>query len=166
VTEYDHETLDHACDEIIPALAAVGITHKWITPMPVVPTNIRVGCVLTHVLGHSDSPVEFEGPPDDSGGKNALQARKSTVTYLERTTLLAATGLAPENADDDGQGGAKLKLDNLGERLEWIANCRDLPELERIYKDAARAALAANDSPAILKLGDAKDKRKRELERR
>ncbi|MDA3854225.1 MAG: hypothetical protein PF444_08300, partial [Bacteroidales bacterium] len=39
-------------------------------------------CTLSHKLGHAES-VTVDGPPDESGKKNALQARKSTRTYLK-----------------------------------------------------------------------------------
>jgi len=54
---------------------------------------IEVTCVLTHQLGHSEETT-LGGPPDQTGGKNTIQAIASTVTYLERYTLLGATGLA------------------------------------------------------------------------
>jgi hypothetical protein len=41
--------------------------------------------------------------PDDSGGKNKIQAIASAKSYLERYTLLAITGLATKDMDDDGR---------------------------------------------------------------
>ena len=46
------------------------------------------------------------GPPDTGGAKNAIQARASTKSYLERYTLKAITGLSEQDDDDDGGGGA------------------------------------------------------------
>ena len=40
--------------------------------------------------------------PDDSGGKNAIQSIGSTVSYLQRYTILALAGLATREMDDDG----------------------------------------------------------------
>lgn len=62
---------------------------------------IEVTCTLRHVGGHSES-VSLGGPPDSGGAKNAIQARASTVTYLERYTLKAITGLSEQDDDDDG----------------------------------------------------------------
>jgi hypothetical protein len=56
-----------------------------------------------------------------SGSKNAIQAIGSAVTYLQRYTLLSATGLAAKNGDNDG-ADASPKLDNLDEQIEWIQN--------------------------------------------
>jgi hypothetical protein len=43
--------------------------------------------------------VTMGGPPDAGGAKNAIQARASTITYLERYTLKAVCGIA-EQGDD------------------------------------------------------------------
>lgn len=65
---------------------------------------IRIACVIKHAAGHSEE-TSFSGPVDNGPGRNAIQARKSSVTYLERVTLLLALGLAEQDADDDGAGG-------------------------------------------------------------
>lgn len=163
-TEYDHATLDQVCDKIIPALAEVGITHRWTTPAPLAPQNIRIGCVLTHEFGYSDSPAELEGGADDSGGKNSLQARNSTVSYLQRYTLLTACGMTAKNQDNDGKGadGGK-RMDDLQERIEWIANARDSQELRRIYDAAYAKAEELGDAKAIREIIEAKNKKYKDL---
>lgn len=108
VTEYDHAELSDCVAVILPALARHGISHAWTFHQD--QTGCTVGCVLTHRLGHSSEPVTMTAAPDDSGGKNKIQSIASTKTYLERYTLLAATGLATggtlggESDDDDGRG--------------------------------------------------------------
>ena len=47
-------------------------------------------------------------PADTSGSKNAIQARGSTVTYLQRYTLLGALGLVTGDEDTDGRNGTQL----------------------------------------------------------
>jgi len=103
-TEYDHATLGAACDAIIKGLSTVGITHDW-DPDTTDPKRIAVTCILTHASGH-EKKVTMHGPPDDSGGKNPIQAMASTVNYLERYTLFAATGMAAMD-DDDGRAAGK-----------------------------------------------------------
>lgn len=58
-------------------------------------------CKITHIQGHSEETTLL-AQPDASGSKNAIQAMGSTITYLERYTLLALTGLATHE-DDDGK---------------------------------------------------------------
>jgi hypothetical protein len=99
VTEYQYATLDNVNDSIIPALSAVGINHRWKVEQTA--AEICVTCVLKHRRGHSEETT-LKALADTSGGKNAIQSIGSAVTYLERYTLLAATGLAVGGTDDDG----------------------------------------------------------------
>jgi len=101
-THYSHATLDHACEVIGSALAEVGISYRWRTAQ-LDNGAVQVTCILTHKDGHSEQ-TPLQAMPDTSGGKNSIQAVGSAVTYLERYTLLAATGMAAEDQDDDGQG--------------------------------------------------------------
>ena len=98
-TSYDHATLGGICAAAIKGLAEHGISHRWDVKQE---QKISVTCVLTHALGHSES-VTMTSAADDSGGKNSIQAIASAVTYLQRYTLLAATGLAAMDMDDDGK---------------------------------------------------------------
>ena len=105
-TGYRHATLGAVCDAAIAGLGAVGISHRWDLEQGQ-NGRITVRCVLTHKGGHSVS-TSLSGAPDDSGKKNAIQQTASTVTYLQRYTLLAATGLATDEQDDDGRGAGKV----------------------------------------------------------
>lgn len=107
VTEYDHATLADVCAAAIQGLARVGISHRWDVAQD--GGRIKVTCVLTHKLGHSES-VNMISNADDSGGKNSIQAIGSAVTYLQRYTLLAATGLAAQDMDDDGKQSQEQRI--------------------------------------------------------
>jgi hypothetical protein len=85
---------------VTPALSKHGLSSSWKITRDE-PTWIEVTCTLKHVGGHSES-VAMGGPPDAGGAKNAIMARASTVTYLERYTLKAITGLSEQDDDDDG----------------------------------------------------------------
>lgn len=111
VIEYKHASLGAVVDAAIAGLGAVGISHRW--DLDRKDGRIHVTCVLTHLGGHS-TRTTLDGAPDDSGKKNGIQQTASTITYLERYTLLAATGLATEE-DDDG-GGADNELDRITEK--------------------------------------------------
>lgn len=101
-TEYDHTSLGHLCEKIIEGLAAVGISHSWQLEQ-IEGGQIRVTCILTHRDGH-ETRTPLHSSRDDSGSKNNLQAMSSAISYLERYTLFAATGLASGMPDDDGRG--------------------------------------------------------------
>lgn len=104
-TNYDHATLDNVAETLSPVLARHDLSFSWQTEQ-LDGGMIRVTCVLTHVLGHSEK-VALQAGADQSGNKNNIQAVGSTVTYLQRYTLLAVTGTATGDQDDDGaQSGA------------------------------------------------------------
>ena len=106
--KFSHATLDNVCDVLVPSLAAVGISHNWHTEQAD-GGQIRVSCILTHVAGHSERTT-LQASPDTSGSKNAVQAIGSTVTYLQRYTLLAATGCATTDQDNDGRSNSPIFL--------------------------------------------------------
>lgn len=106
-TSYSHATLGGICEAVIGLLADSGISHDWDTEQPAT-GMIKVTCTLTHNLGHSKA-TSMESPPDDSGKKNIIQKIASTVTYLQRYTLLGACGLATKDMPDDDGRGAQVE---------------------------------------------------------
>lgn len=91
--------LEHEC----------GLTHRW----EINDTDnglIEVTCVITHTEGHSERTT-MHGAPDDSGGKNKVQERASTVSYLQRYTLIGALGISTADEDTDG-GRPKLTVED------------------------------------------------------
>jgi len=99
-TTYMHATVDNVCEALDPALTEHGFCYRWETEN-LEGGIVRVTCVLIHEQGHSES-TSLQAVNDSSGGKNAVQAVGSTTTYLQRYTLLLATGIVVRNADDDG----------------------------------------------------------------
>jgi len=161
-TAYDHATLDHVCNEVTQALSKVGISHRW----DVKQSNgfITVVCILTHELGHSERTT-LEGPADTSGSKNAIQAIASAVTYLQRYTLLAATGLAPKGADTDGRSPEQHGLSDeaIDEYCTYIQGAADLTELQKAFAEAYKVAAGIKDKKAQQEFIRIKDIRKAEL---
>lgn len=107
VTEYKHATLAQVVDAVVAALSKHGLAHRWETKQD--GGLIAVSCVLTHTLGHSER-VSLTAAPDESGGKNSIQAVGSTVSYLQRYTLMAITGLAAKDMDDDAVSATVEKI--------------------------------------------------------
>jgi hypothetical protein len=96
---YKHAELSDITDVALPAMAKHGLSHKWDIRQE--SGTIYVDCIVTHELGHSEKVTMFASP-DNSGKKNAIQQIASTVTYLQRYTMLAALGLSTKGIDDDG----------------------------------------------------------------
>lgn len=103
-------------DAVTPALSRQGLSTSWkITKDE--RDWIEVTCTLRHVDGASES-VSLGGPPDSGGAKNAIQARASTVSYLERYTLKAVLGVAEGGDDDDGASNGDAQA--IDRRDRWI----------------------------------------------
>ncbi len=107
-THYRHTTLGSIVIQITSIMGRHGLSASWSTAQNE-NGGVTVTCHITHELGHSEG-VTLTAPPDASGNKNLIQQVGSTVTYLQRYTLLAALGLATADQDDDGV--------KAGERIE------------------------------------------------
>lgn len=141
-------------DAVTPALSRHGLSASWRLSKDE-PQWIEVTCTLKHVGGHSES-VSMGGPPDVGGAKNALQARASTKSYLERYTLKAVCGVAEGGEDNDGNDGAVTdRPERPGVRIgvrDGIGE--DLPAdwkeyLQSLAADVT-AMVASGDKPAAL----------------
>ncbi len=147
---------------VTPLLAKYGLSHSWQVKSE--KDLIAVTCTLKHVLGHSES-VTIDGPPDAGGAKNAIQARASTITYLERYTLKAVCGIAEQGDDNDGNGaeGKRLEEGVFADHLAAIDGADSKEALMKVFAVAWKAAEAINDVRAMKKFGDRKEQRKAKL---
>ena len=124
---------------VTPALSAHGLSAAWrITKDE--REWLEVTCTLAHIMGHSES-VSMGGPPDSGGAKNGIQARASTVSYLERYTLKAILGLSEQDDDNDGGAG--------GEWAQRIEEATDEKALNSLVRDATAAFNKARDAKGL-----------------
>lgn len=130
-------------DAVTPALSKHGLSHSWRVTKDE-KDWLEVTCTLKHVAGHSES-VSFSGPPDVGGAKNAIQARASTKTYLERYTLLAALGLSSKDSDYDGNHRAGLAEAEADAWVKKIEAATTKEAAKKICAEAIEAANAVND---------------------
>ena len=96
-TSYKHASLYAVAKSINDGLSKHGLSASWKTAQS---GAVSVTCKITHIMGHSEETT-LSAAADSSGSKNSIQAIGSTITYLERYSLLALTGLAAFD-DDDG----------------------------------------------------------------
>ena len=148
VTEYDHAELHDITRALVPVLAKHGLSHSW----NVTQANaaITVECIMSHRAGHSER-VSMTAPADASGGKNNIQAIASTKTYLERYTLLAATGMATGGElDDDGRSYAPEATPEPADEKakDWI---QQADRLERAEEYAPLKAKMMADYGGVVK---------------
>lgn len=85
--------------DVDPILAEHGLSYRFRSEQG---ERISVTCILSHRAGHQEQTT-LTGPADTSGSKNAIQAIGSTLTYLQRYSLVQMLGLAATD-DDDGRG--------------------------------------------------------------
>lgn len=102
--KFKHATLADVVDGVVSNLSKYELSHKWITEQE--GDAITVTCVITHAAGHSES-TQLKAPPDAGPGRNKIQAIGSTITYLQRYTLMAVCGLAAKDMDNDGNSAGK-----------------------------------------------------------
>ncbi|WP_368640443.1 ERF family protein [Castellaniella ginsengisoli] len=133
--------LHDVVNAVTPALSKHGLSSSWKLTKDD-RDWMEVTCYLRHVGGHQES-VSMGGPPDTGGAKNAIQARASTKTYLERYTLKAITGLSEQNDDTDGNVAGSTDL-----RDGWItkvAEAETFEALEKIWQEGGNAIYATNN---------------------
>ena len=124
-TKYSHATLGNVTDKINSALSQHGLSAGWTTKQE--GKSVTVTCRITHVLGHYEE-TSLTADLDTSGAKNSIQALGSTITYLERYTVLALTGLATKDQDNDGAGTVEYISDKQLSTICDLINGKDIDQ--------------------------------------
>lgn len=129
-----------------PILSENGLSYRFRTAQS---DRISVTCILSHADGHSEETT-LAGPADTSGNKNAIQAIGSTLTYLQRYSLVQMLGLAAA-ADDDGKSGADGGAITLEQVEELVALADDVNADKeafcRYFKVGGFADITTKDFP-------------------
>ena len=116
-TKYKYATLAGIADAVKETMNKCGLTYRWeISDSAEI---IQVTCILSHVSGHSESNP-MTAAPDDSGAKNNIQQRGSTVSYLQRYTLIGALGIASAVEDDDGSSAGSTNVETLRKHMALV----------------------------------------------
>jgi hypothetical protein len=89
--------------------------------------RINVTCILSHRSGHSEQTT-LSGPADTTGNKNAVQAIGSTLTYLQRYTLVQMLGLAAADDDDGKSSGTALLTQEQADALHDLLESTGAPK--------------------------------------
>jgi hypothetical protein len=136
---YKYAELGSVEAQIKKAMEICGLTKRW--EIDEDGGQIKVKCLITHIEGHTEF-TEMKAEKDSSGGKNNIQQKASTITYLKRYTLLGGLGISTADEDIDGQGtptaaGAKDAPKQLTED-EILAQWQ-----QRINEATTRVELAA-----------------------
>lgn len=125
-----------------PIIGQYGLSYRFRTTQT---DRINVTCILSHKAGHAEETT-LSGPADTSGSKNAIQAIGSTLTYLQRYTLVQALGLAASE-DDDGGKSADADVETISE--EQVIILRELIEATKADQRGVLAYVRARDLSSI-----------------
>ena len=101
--------MDDITKAIRPILEITGLSYRFEQAQD--NQTVTVTCIAKHSGGHEERNT-MTAPNDSSGGKNAIQAIASTLTYMRRYTLTGAFGISTGGEDDDG-GKPSVGVDEL-----------------------------------------------------
>ena len=138
-----------------PIISKHGLSYRFRTTQT---DRISVTCVLSHRDGHSEETT-LVGPADATGSKNAIQAIGSTLTYLQRYSLVQMLGIAVGD-DDDGKAagtGETITEEQVGELIELIESVgADKAKFLKHIKVESLADIAASKFQAAVDALNAK----------
>lgn len=97
-TRYKHTSLAEAVAQVTEPITQHGFSVAW-EPRSTERGGVEVTCRLTHRDGHSEA-CTISAAPDTSGSKSGPQAVASTITLLERYTMLSILGIATKDMID------------------------------------------------------------------
>jgi hypothetical protein len=159
-TAYNHASLANVTSKISSALSKYGLSANWTTKQD--EKGVTVTCRISHVLGHYEE-TSLIAAPDSSGGKNSIQALGSTVSYLERYTVLALTGLATHDMDDDCKGEVAYVSDKEKSTIIDMIHAKEVDQkkfLEYMKCESVEVIPAVDFKKAMEALRSAKGKGK------
>lgn len=127
-----------------PVIEAHGLSYRFRTKQD--DKTIHVTCILSHRAGHREENT-LAGPADSSGNKNAIQSIGSTLTYLQRYTLMQALGLAAAEDDDGKAAGNGPITKKQAEELQSliVETGADIPRFKKYFKIEEIDQLPAKD---------------------
>lgn len=118
-------------------------------------SGVIVETLLIHESGEQISGGRLHVP----SSKQDAQGYGSALTYARRYSLMATTGIAPE--DDDGNAASKKQDLNPEVIAQIILNTQTMDDLKSCYAKAFKQF--QGDQQALTVIEDAKNKRKAEL---
>lgn len=142
------------CSKLDPHLEAHGFGYRWTTHPN--DKGVVLGCILYHVQGHEEETLMPPAPHDNSGGKNSIQAIGSTLSYLQRYSLLMALGIAPRNTDTDGVQPA-AEMPGLEDYCTAIRDAHDFEDMDKAFRQGFTRASELKNKPAKDALAAARD---------
>jgi hypothetical protein len=139
-----YATWEDTVDAIRPILARFGFSLSF-RPGQSARGNPTVTGVLRHRGGHKEEG-ELELPPDLTGGKNAVQAVGSALSYGQRYVARMLLSLTSRGGDDDA--GSSNRSHEAEDAIAEIDSAPDVTALSA-WKRRSRPGLATLSAPEM-----------------
>lgn len=98
--QYSYAPLADIARQISKTLQKSKLSYRW--EIQDADTQIKVTCLISHIDGHTERTT-MSATADTTGSKNAIQARASAISYMQRYTLIGALGISTADSDIDGR---------------------------------------------------------------
>lgn len=125
--KYNYAPLADVVRQIKDTCKECGLSYRW--EISDTKEEIKVTCLVTHTDGHTEQTT-MTASPDDSGKKNKIQQRGSSIEYLKRYTLIGALGLSTTDSDIDGLV-PEISLDILYK--QYMEHYNQLIQIDQTY---------------------------------
>jgi len=152
-TNYNFAPLGSIAEQIRQSMRECGLSYRFEQSHL---DGIEITCIVTHLEGHSEQ-ASMKASADTTGSKNSIQAIGSTVSYLQRYTLISVLGLTTADEDIDAQTPEEISIND---EIKQIIKAESLEELIKIWTVLNENFKGMKELHALAK---AKDKRKNQL---
>lgn len=140
---YNHASLGNVVEKISTELSKHGLSASWSTKQD---GFIAVTCKIVHVKGYGEETT-ISATADSTGSKNSIQAIGSTITYLQRYSLLCLTGLATYDDNDAGTPVVYIRPEEKTHLNDLIKKTKtDLPKFLAYLKVESLDVLLKTDN--------------------
>lgn len=139
ITHYAYAKLEDIAHAIKPALKLAGLSYRFTQSQD--QGYITVVCIVTHSSGHFETS-QLTSQADFSGGKDALKAIASAISYLRRYTLTGSLGIVAGGEDDDAgsAGGFAEGAETANDQQFYADDSFDgvFPKWEKLIQDGKK----------------------------
>jgi hypothetical protein len=153
---YKYAELGNVEAQIKSAMEKCKLTKRW--EIDEEGGLLKVKCLITHIEGHTEI-TEMKAEKDSTGGKNVIQQKASTITYLKRYTLLGGLGISTADEDNDGKSHSAPQPEQprqtddevLAQWQQSVDGCSSRVELNGLYVKNRKAVDGNPKVQAIFK---------------
>lgn len=165
--KYKAVALEDVAGPLMKALSQHRITYRYKT-VDLPDGRIRVTCILRlEGTAYEEEGATLAAPPDTAGGKDPLKAVGSTVSYLEKYTLLASCGVHVYGTDPEAVPVDGITQGQGGEFVDSIRVAETPIAVMEAWKSSVEAAkrFTPIDYKAMTIFTEARDERLKELKK-